>query len=144
MRVWETYSLIVFGLFLKGFVVAGIQGFYRLKHKAFVRPEDAAFFGGGCPPATEELPIVTRAQAILRNDLENVPIFLFLLLGYIQLGCWNPGVAWYGGLFLFSRLIHTAAYLRPTQPLRHRAYLFGLLLTFAMSGHLLLRIFTGR
>jgi uncharacterized membrane protein YecN with MAPEG domain len=141
MNPWQIYALIVVALFLKMFVVAGVQGIQRVKNKSFVRPEDAAFFGGGATPLSEELPIVQRAQHTLRNDLENIPIFLFLLLSYIQLGCWPLGVFIYGSLFVFSRILHTIAYLRPMQPLRNRAYLLGLLVMFCLCGHLVIRPF---
>ncbi|MCB9644387.1 MAG: MAPEG family protein [Myxococcales bacterium] len=141
MKPWELFSLFCILLFVKGFIVAGIQGYYRITTKIFVRPDDAAFFGK-TEPATQEHPVVDRAQSALRNDLENIPFFLFLLIGYIQQGCWPQGIAIYGGIFVFSRVVHTAAYIRPTQPLRNRAYILGLLMSFLLCIHLGLSLFS--
>jgi uncharacterized MAPEG superfamily protein len=77
-------------------------------------------------PVSEEAPLVRRAQNVLRNDGENIPIFLFLAAAYVQLGCWEWGVVVYFPLFVLSRVVHTIAYLCPRQPLRNRAYKVGL------------------
>lgn len=121
---WQLYALTTSALFLKLFAVAAVQGYYRLSSGTFVNPEDAAFFGKTLP-AEREHPMVIRASNTLRNDLENIPIFLFLLLGTIQLQ-----VAWWSlvgacVLFVLSRIGHTLCYLWPRQPLRNRMYLLG-------------------
>lgn len=75
-------------------------------------------------------------QNVLRNAGENVPIFLFLAAAYVQLGCWEWGVLVYFPSFVLSRVVHTVAYLRPTQPLRNRAYRVGLAVMLALCGHI--------
>lgn len=139
--LWKIYALTTVVLFLKMFAVAGVQGYYRLKNRSFVRPEDAAFFGQ-TSPATAELPIVERAQNTLRNDLENIPIFLFLMLGYIQFQEPVTPLAIYASLFVLSRIGHTLCYLNPRQPLRNRLYLLGQLMNFLICGHLLWKVFS--
>ena len=59
------------------FSISMVQAIGRLGSDTFVNPEDARFYGK-TEPAAEEVPIVRRAQAVWRNDLENIPIFLFL------------------------------------------------------------------
>jgi hypothetical protein len=54
-----------------------VQGRVRTRNNAYVHPEDAPFFGKGAAPVAEEEPLVRRAQNVLRNDGENVPIFCF-------------------------------------------------------------------
>lgn len=134
---WQAFGLTAVALFLKMFAVAGVQGVQRMKHKTFARPDDAAFFGKGVATAAQDLPIVERAQNTLRNDVENIPIFLFLMIAYAQLGAWPMGAAIYGALFVAARVVHTVAYINPRQPLRNRAYLVGQLLMFVMSGHII-------
>ena len=130
--------VIVFGvatvaLFLKMFAVAMVQGVSRIRNRAFVNPDDAAFFGKGAAPRERELEIVERAQRTLRNDVENIPIALFLALAWIQLGCWPEGLAYVLGVFVLSRYCHSFFYVWPRQPFRNLSYSAGLLCCFVMS-----------
>lgn len=140
--LWKIYALTTVALFLKMFALAGVQGINRVRHRSFVRPDDAAFFGKNAEPLAAELPIVARAQDTLRNDLENIPIFLFLMLGYIQLQGPVVPLAIYASLFVLSRIGHTLCYLTPRQPLRNRMYLLGILMDFCLGGHLLWAVLT--
>ena len=103
MDIW---SLACVALFLKMFGIAIIQGHQRTKYKVFTKPEDAAFFGK-TEAAEQERPVVERGQRALRNDLENIPIFLFLGLAYAHLKCWSTGMLIYTSLFVASRYAHT-------------------------------------
>ncbi len=143
MQPVEVYALCTVALFLKFFAVAAVQGLDRLRHRAFVRPEDAAFFGQGARPAAADGELAALAQNTLRNDLENIPFFLFLGLLYVHSGAWPTGALVYFPLFLVSRVVHTVAYLKPTQPLRNRAYLVGVAVLLALSGHIVHRTLTG-
>lgn len=129
-------ALTTVALYTKMFAVAGVQGWARLKHKQFVRPEDAACFGDGTP-AAQENPLAALAQHTLRNDLENIPMFLFLALLHTQLSAAPQTMLLYGPAFVLARTVHTLTYLRPTQPLRNRAYVLGQLICMALCGHLL-------
>lgn len=133
----KIFALTVVVLFLKMFAVAGVQGVNRLKNRVFVRPDDAAYFGKQVDPAAQELPIVERAQHTLRNDLENIPIFLFLMLAYLQLQGPAAPLAIYATVFVLSRIGHTLFYLKPRQPHRNRMYLLGILVDLTLCGHLL-------
>lgn len=79
----------------------------------------------------------------MRNDGENIPIFLFLAAAYVQLGCWEWGVLVYFPLFVLSRVVHTIAYLRPRQPLRNRAYRVGLAVMLALCEHIVWGVLGG-
>jgi uncharacterized membrane protein YecN with MAPEG domain len=133
---WETFGLTAVALFLKMLFVVLVQGHVRTRNNAYVPPEDAAYFGKGAAPVTEEATLVRRAQNVLRNDGENVPIFLFLAAAYVQLGCWGWGVLVYFPLFILSRVVHTVTHLWPRQPLRNRAYRVGLAVMLALRGHI--------
>ena len=140
MSPFETWAIAAIALFLKTFLTASVQGAVRIKNSAFAKPEDAAFFGRGAPPLEAELPIVARAQNALRNDAENIPIFLALALGYVELGCWGEGTSLYFGAFVFARYLHTLFMIWPAQPWRNWSYLLGVAVLFALSGHIVFQI----
>lgn len=135
MTPFEAFACVSAALFLKSFATSGVQGVVRLRHRTFVRPEDAAFFGKGAAPALQEHPLAERAQHVLRNDGENVPIFLALLLAFAHVDGRAVLLLGYGAMFVLARVVHTLAYLRPTQPLRNRAYIVGQLICFILIGH---------
>lgn len=138
---WKIYALTTVALFLKLLTNSIIQGYYRLKTKSFTMAEDAAFFAKS-EPTKEDNRIAILVQKIFRNDLENIPIFLFLLIGYILLNSWAEGTAVYASLFVFSRIAHTIAYLKQAQPWRHLAYDLGIAVMFALSGHIVHSVLT--
>ena len=126
------FALTVTFFVLKNTAVASVQGAVRLRRGHFTRAEDAAAFGNGAVAALED-PLVDRAQRSLRNDGENVPLFL-LLLHVLSLSPVRAGeTAAFAVVFVLARAAHTAAYLRPIQPLRNRAYLLGALTTLALA-----------
>src|ERR1700723_3201648 len=106
MTEYQFYALTTVILFLKMFAISIVQGLGRVNAKQFVTPEDARFFAHA-PPAPDEAPIVKRAQMAWRNDLENIPIFLFLGLIYVTLGCWPEGAYIYFSIFVIARILHT-------------------------------------
>lgn len=128
-------------LWFKMFANSLVQGINRIQNRSFTRPDDAAFFGKGAKVQTEELPIVQRAAACWRNDLENIPMFLILGLGFVLADGPATGALIYFGLFTVARIAHTVFYLRPTQPWRNIAYQVGNLMALAMIGHTLLLLF---
>lgn len=124
LAAWVTTVAV---LFLKMFSNSAVQGLVRLKNRQFVKPEDAAFYGRKAPPAEEEHLLVQRAAAVWRNDLENIPIFLFLSLGLVLAGdegTWTAGLC---GLFVVARVAHTGFFFVPRQPHRNVAYQLGIL-----------------
>ncbi|MGD0120374.1 MAG: MAPEG family protein [Candidatus Binatus sp.] len=139
MTEYQFYSLITVILFFKMFANSVVQGLARTGTKTYVTPEDARFFGAPAP-AADELPIVKRAAACWRNDLENIPIFLFLALIYVTLGCWPQGAFIYFTIFVIARILHTFAYMRGMQPARTIAYSIGLVICFIVSVHILIAV----
>ena len=132
MTEYQFYALTTVILFFKMFANSVVQGIGRVNAKAFVTAEDARFFAHA-PPVPDEAPIVKRAAMAWRNDLENIPIFLFLGLIYITLGCWPEGVYIYFTIFVIARILHTIAYLRGLQPARTIFYSLGVFVCFALS-----------
>ncbi len=81
-----------------------------------------------------------RAAAAWRNDLENIPIFLFLGLIYVTLGCWPAGAFIYFTIFAVARILHTIVYLRGLQPARTIFYAIGLAICVILSVHILIAV----
>ena len=137
MTEYGFYALITVILFFKMSAISLLQGRARVGTKTFPNPEDAVFFGASAP-AADEVPIVKRAAAVWRNDLENIPIFLFLGLIYVTLGCWPAGAFIYFSIFAAARILHTIAYLRGMQPARTLFYVLGLTICFILSVQILI------
>ena len=138
MTEYQFYALITVILFFKMFAISAVQGLARVSTKTFVTPEDARFFGASIAP--DELPIVKRAAMAWRNDLENIPIFLFLAMIYITLGC-SPGGAYiYFSVFTVARILHTVMYLNGLQPWRTIFFTFGAVASFALAIQILIAV----
>src|SRR5271170_4900006 len=137
MTEYGFYALITVILFFKMLAISVVQGRARTSSKTFTNPEDAQFFGAPAP-AADELPIVKRAAAAWRNDLENIPIFLFLAMFYVTLGCWPGGAFIYFSIFVVARIMHTVVYLRGLQPARTIFYAIGITICVILSVHILI------
>lgn len=123
------YVACVLVLCLKMFAISCYQGFFRIRSRAFVNQEDAAFFNRAT--RSEELPQVVRATKAWANDLENIPLF-FVLGGLCVVLEGSSGViAWLFCGFTLARVAHTVAYLMGWQPWRTAAYAVG---TLCLSG----------
>jgi glutathione S-transferase len=139
MTEYQFYALTTVILFFKMFANSVVQGVGRVSTKTFVTAEDARFFAHA-PPAPDEAPIVKRAAMVWRNDLENIPIFLFLGLIYVTLGCWPGGVFIYFTIFIIARILHTIAYLNGMQPWRTIFFTAGTAVCFALSIQILIAV----
>jgi uncharacterized MAPEG superfamily protein len=136
MPLLRIYALTTIILALKMSANSFVQALSRIPNKAFVNPEDARVFGGGVAPVTEELPMVQRAAKAWHNDLENIPIFLFLAFIYAIVGLPTNTFIIYCSVFTLARILHTIFYLRAMQPGRTIAYFVGSLVTLALMVHL--------
>lgn len=128
-------------LWLKMFANSVVQGVYRIRNRSFTRPDDAAYFGKGVAVREEELPIVQRASACWRNDLENIPIFLIIGLGFVLANGPAGAALIYFALFTIARIAHTIFYLRPMQPWRNLAFQLGTFTTLVIIVHTLILLF---
>jgi uncharacterized MAPEG superfamily protein len=132
MTEYQFYALITVILFFKMFSISLVQGAGRISTKTFVTPEDAEFFAHA-PPAKEEAPIVKRAANAWRNDLENIPIFLFLGLIYVTLGLWPEGAFIYFTIFVVARILHTITFILGLQPWRTIFFTVGMVICVILS-----------
>jgi uncharacterized MAPEG superfamily protein len=136
----KVYAVCCVILFIKMFAVGLSQGLIKAKNKSFVVVEDAKMLG--LEPATTEPIQLIRANNAFRNDLENIPIFLFLGLVYVIMNCWDRGSAIYFPLFVFARVMHSIFYISGKQPWRTISFALGLTMSFTISGHILYEVFT--
>ncbi|MEI7013885.1 MAPEG family protein [Leptospira licerasiae] len=137
---WQVFAIVSVLLFLKLLSTSIVQGLVRLKTKTFRWKEDAEFFTNSFP-ATNDHTIVATANGVFRNDLENIPIFLFLLIGYIHTYSWHEGTIIYSGIFIISRILHSIFYFLHKQPWRNIAYDLGILSMLLLSGHIIHSVF---
>jgi len=135
------YALMTVVLMLKMTANSVVQGIHRTRDKAFVNPEDARFFASTTPVAVDT-PEVERASRVWRNDLENIPMFLFLGLIYVLAGGPAGPAAIYFTVFTVARILHTITYLRGMQPWRTISFTIGGLATLALSIHVLILAFS--
>ena len=138
--VWRAIAL-----FLKMFATVLVQAYSRFfKSAEFDNPEDLAvvtkIFGERSKEAIDN-DLARRAQNVLRNDGENIPIFLFLAMTYVQLDCWETGVLIYFPIFVLTRIVHAIAYIKSIQPLRNIVYLLGVGVSFMLCSHIAWNIF---
>ncbi|GAA3928585.1 MAPEG family protein [Litoribacillus peritrichatus] len=142
LKYWVISAVV---LFLKMSANSVIQGFYRMKYQRFVNPEDAKAFGAligkSVENYSEDHPMAVRAAGCWRNDLENIPMFLILGLGFVLMG---GNTAWgliYFSVFTVSRVFHTVCFMLALQPWRNIAYDLGLITGLVMALHLLIMVF---
>ncbi|XP_072386227.1 microsomal glutathione S-transferase 1-like [Diabrotica undecimpunctata] len=95
----------------------------RLKHKAFVNPEDAKLQN----LKLQQNENVERVRRAHLNDIENIPLFFMIGLIYTLT---NPAVYFAKALFLaytLARICHTVVYavVPIPQPARMLCFMFG-------------------
>lgn len=135
MSSLSVYALCVVVLFIKMLAVSCYQGWFRLRLKAFVNPEDAAVFRR--PAMATEHPQVIRASRAWANDLENIPVFF--ALGGLSVALDTPA-AWCAALcvlFTLARVLHTLAYLARWQPWRTLFYGVGVLCLLGLGAQVM-------
>lgn len=139
MSILKLWLLCTIVLAAKMWANALVQAYARFRYRQFVNPEDASLVGQlrgqPHPPATQEHPLVQRAERCWRNDLENIPMFLLVALGYGLLGGRGVWGAVYLGTFAIARTAHTLFYLTGLQPWRFLTYLIGVGATGAVAVH---------
>ncbi len=136
----KIYAVCCVILFLKMLLTGITQAAVRAKTKSYLTPEDAKMIAKSDPVTQEPVELI-RCNNALRNDFENIPIFLFMALCYVMLNCWDKGSLIYFGTFTFARIFHTIFYIRGVQPARSLAYFLGLIMSFSVAGHIIYQIF---
>lgn len=134
-RVW-VLSLVI--LLFKMHANSGMQKRGRLDAGGYPRPEDAKMFG---IEVKEDTGLALRASQIWRNDLENIPLYLFVSLAYVLAG--GPELwAWIlFGTYTVARVLHTVCYVKSIQPWRFRCYATAHFAQLGIVGMLVYRVF---
>jgi glutathione S-transferase len=135
LKIWAA-SLII--LFFKMHYNSAMQRFGRLAEKTYPRPEDARMFGVEHKADTG---LAQRAGLCWQNDLENIPLYLFVSLAYVLTG--GPELWAYilFGTFTAARIAHTVCYYRAIQPWRFRFYALGHFTQLVIIGFVVYRAF---
>ncbi|UQA61084.1 MAPEG family protein [Polyangium aurulentum] len=134
-EIWVA-SLVV--LFFKMHFNSAMQKRGRDAAGAYPRPEDARMFN---MEVKEDTGLAWRAGRCWQNDLENIPLYLFLSLAYVLAGGPEPWAYILFGAFTLARVLHTVFYLRAAQPWRFLSYTAGHLAQLGIVGILVYRLF---
>jgi len=135
------YACCVVVLFFKMLAISCYQGYYRLRHLAFINAEDAAVFGRVTQPA--ERPEVERAMQAWRNDLESIPMFIALGGLAVVLEAYAAATVGLCLVFTLARVLHTVTYLAGKQPWRTLSYGVGTLCLIVLAGLVISRVVVG-
>jgi glutathione S-transferase len=126
------YALCVLVLFIKMLAISCYQGYFRLRHLAFINSEDAGFFKRAAN--SQELPQVSRGARAWANDLENIPLFFVLGGLCVALEATSVATSWLSCTFTVARVMHTLMYLNGRQPWRTVAYCVGVACLCGLAG----------
>ncbi|MBC7385516.1 MAG: MAPEG family protein [Cryobacterium sp.] len=126
---------------LKLFSNSVVQGVARSRAGVVTTPEDVAAFGSkGRLKLGAEPPLAERAGWLWENDLENVPLFLFLALADVLTGGRPMICAVLFGTYFLSQVLHSVALLRAMQPMRSISYVVGVAVCFTISVRLVIAV----
>ncbi|CAG0893253.1 unnamed protein product [Darwinula stevensoni] len=116
-------------LCLKVLLMGPLTGKARFSKKAFANPEDVKFGG----KVKLDDPDVERVRRAHLNDLENIPIFVFVAGFYVLTQPSLFVATWVFRIFTISRVIHTFVYvIVPMQPARDISFFVALFSTVFM------------
>ncbi|MEO5668354.1 MAG: MAPEG family protein [Bdellovibrionota bacterium] len=137
---FEAWALLVALLFFKMLFNSLVQGWARARSGVLAEAEDAGVFGKPSSPEANAADLLQRATNCWRNDLENIPLFLFLSLGYILVGASTPFMIIALLAFGLGRVAHTICYLAKLQPYRTLAFNFANLASVAVALAIIWRV----
>ena len=133
----EIWALTTALLFFKMISISIVQGYARSKGAKFSVSEDQDLFGKFVNSNASATDLLERANSCWRNDLENIPLFLFLAWACVSVGINTTFFAIACGLFVVARALHTYSFLKKTQPLRTIAYLIAISMSSALAAYII-------
>lgn len=138
LKLWALFAaLFQFKLIANSLV----QGYTRVKGGVVGTPEDAEFFFKGKLKAGEEPPQAIRAGWVWENDVENIPFFLFLSLGFVLTGGHYDWCLVLFSVYFISRILHMIALLRASQPWRAIYFGIGMAVCLILAVGMILNFF---
>jgi len=124
---FTVFAISVLVLLLKMFAVTLSTPVVRARAKVKVNPEDSVGELAADPDP------VARMQRVVRNDLENIPIFCVVGVVAVMAGAGQWLLMGCSGAFVLARLLHTMFYLGKRSAPRTAAYTLGVLSTLALA-----------
>lgn len=137
----EAWALVAAILFFKMLFNSLVQGFARSQTGVFRAKEDASIFPRRTPSVRDPGALMERAGACWRNDLENIPMFLLVALGYIAMGSSTSILVPCLAAFTVARIAHTFFYLGQRQPHRTIAFVVGSAANVVLGAAIVWRVF---
>lgn len=149
MTALQVFATVVVSVVLKQALTIIWQLIGRMRAKRFSYPEDTKLVPGskaGDPPG------VVHAQHLIRNSLENEPLFMFVLLAYLlahmtsladltSQNAWVQSASIYAWTFVGARYAHGLSFVMRLQPWRTLSYSVGLLATVGLAVQVILDAF---
>lgn len=148
MSALQVFAMVVLSVVLKQLLTILFQLTGRIRANRFSYPEDALTPGSeaGDPPA------VVHAQHLIRNSLENEPLFLLVLVTYLLAhmtsmadfashDAWVETASIYAWTFVGARYVHGLMFVVRKQPWRTLSYTVGLLATLGLAVQVILDAF---
>lgn len=125
---FSVFAISVLVLLLKMFAVTLVTPVVRARAKVKVNPEDS---GGELMKVEPDA--VARIQRVIRNDLENIPMFCIVGLVAVMAGAGPTLLMGSSVGFVLARLLHTSFYLGKRSAPRTASYVLGVLCTLVLA-----------
>lgn len=118
-------------LALKMLVMSPLTARFRLSKGIFSNPEDTKLHPKGHVTLAD--PDVERVRRAHRNDLENIPVFLFMAPLYLMTSPSHAVALIMFRVFTLARILHTVVYLcQVRQPARGLCFFVGMVVNVFM------------
>jgi len=148
MSGWELFAVTTVSLFFKHVLTVGVQATARVRSGRWRHAEDAKMLKAKADAG--DAPLAERGQDLIRNSLENEPIFLLLLFGFFVVNtnadfqvveAEARAAVIYVGVFVGARVFHALFFLFRIAGVRTVAWLVGFLATLGVAAQTLLDVY---
>lgn len=138
-QLMPEWVLLCAAMLIKSVVQSMLQVWVRIRYQLYATGEDKKLFfyfrkkNNVDMESGEEA--LSRYSKLWQNDLEGIPLFLLIALGYTLLGG-HPG--WglmYFSVFAIARTSYAICYVKGVQPGRGISWDIGLIATLALTIH---------
>lgn len=137
----KPWILLVAAFLAKSILLSFYQVWLRFRYKLYAAEEDQHLFEVFAKKGNQDTSYaerkLKRSKKCWQNDLESIPLFLFISLGFVLL---NQDYFWgvvYMTIYGVSRALHTLFYLLEKQPYRGIAWDTSLVTSIVITIHTL-------